>query len=924
MILLTYKQRYLHRYLLYIPFSMIDDSSGCQSEDDILVIVGPDFSLDACCDTLICDVAGVPLSVTTSPGNYSYQWTPSDVVQDSSQQSTVATPVTSTEFMVKVTSDSGCIKHDTVSVSIARFIGFSMNPDSVSLCVGDTVQPSYSLSSLCGVSPVTCSANQTILGNGNLSTSGTTVTPFTGSFQSSKRQYIILQSELAAMGLSGPTSISSLAFDVISIIGTITYENFTIKIGCTSASAAALTFIPGLETVFFTKDVVLNTGWYDLPFDIAYDWDGVSNLVIEICYDNSFSSSNSSVRYYYPGFTATTARWSSTSVCANTAGSTYIQRPFIRLSSCPIPTQSLSYNWTPTNGVSDPAIPNPVITAVQPQVYTVQVTDDSSGCFVTEVLIVHVESSDSFNLQITMDTMMCSTSGFQLTASFDSSGPLNYSWSPASLVSDPFLKNPTLLYDTTALYIFGVSDTSGCANSFDTVSVGQFIPEQLSLSNDTLECTGDTISLSVTNGVNHVWTPNPGLIISDPLEPQVAASAGSWYYVSAQDSNGCSVGDSVYVAVIPLPTVDLGPDTHICDGQLVVLDAGNSFSQFSWSNGDSTQSLSVSSASDYSVTVTDNFGCENQDTVYVSIQTLPTITVSDDTSLCSGETVILTASANTGSVIWSTHDTTLSISTQNSGDYIAATIDSVGCTAQDTVTVIFTPLPPVNLGPDITICDYDSTILIAGLDMIYIYDWSTGNTDSSIVIDTAGTYSVIVTDTNGCQDFDTVSVQQTAPPFVDIGPDTTICAGEVVSLNAGNPGLNFNWSGGQSSQIIQVTIADTYWVEVTDNNNCASFDTMVLDVQSLPVITISQDTLICPRGICSVSCQCSYSFGLSMVNPVATLSQEDIPNPLASPVNNQVYTVTVSDSLGCQSIATVLVSVTNLPCTQFRSGYFFL
>jgi len=133
--------------------------------------------------------------------------------------------------------------------------------------------------------------------------------------------------------------------------------------------------------------------------------------------------------------------------------------------------------------------------------------------------------------------------------------------------------------------------------------------------------------------------------------------------------------------------------------------------------------------------------------------------------------------------------------------------------------------PIVDLGSDVTICEGESITLDAGnpgLD----YEWSTNETTQTITVNSAGTYTVTVTD-GDCSTTESITVTVQALPVVDLGADTHICDGETLTLDAGNPGANYEWNDNSTGQTLDVTSGGTYSVTVTEGN-CSASDEIVI------------------------------------------------------------------------------------------------
>jgi hypothetical protein len=262
----------------------------------------------------------------------------------------------------------------------------------------------------------------------------------------------------------------------------------------------------------------------------------------------------------------------------------------------------------------------------------------------------------------------------------------------------------------------------------------------VSLGNDTSQC-GGSVALNPGAYSSYIWN-------SGDTTQQITVSTSGSYSVTVTDSAGCSGSDTVIVSIFAQPTVDLGPDTSQCGGS-ITLDAG-SFSVYSWSNGDTTQTTSISSTGTYTVYVEDANGCWDLDTIDVTINSTLSFSLGLDTSHC-GTGLILNA-GNYSNYSWSTGDTTSKITVDTSGNYSVTVTNVSGCQASDTIQVTINTLPTVSLGNDTTQCG-GSITLDAG--SFSSYSWSTGATSSTISVSTSGSYNVLATDANGCQDRDT-------------------------------------------------------------------------------------------------------------------------------------------------------------------------
>jgi gliding motility-associated-like protein len=229
------------------------------------------------------------------------------------------------------------------------------------------------------------------------------------------------------------------------------------------------------------------------------------------------------------------------------------------------------------------------------------------------------------------------------------------------------------------------------------------------------------------------------------------------------------------------------------------------------------------------------------------------------------------------------------------GSYTVTLIasDSIACSPADTTSLVITVLGPpiVNLGNDTSVCGAINLQLDAG-NVGSTYTWSTGATSQTITANSPASYWVIV-DNGYCTGVDTIVIQSFAAPA--LGSDTTLCAGTPLTLDAGNPGSDFLWNTGDTTQTIPVTTTGTYYV-TSSSGLCSQTDTIDVTFIPAPVVDLGNDTVLCPLG----------SFTLDAGNPGFTYSWS---------TGEQTQTIIASGT------ATFSVTVTNAGCSAVDSIY---
>ncbi|MEL6255740.1 MAG: T9SS type A sorting domain-containing protein [Bacteroidota bacterium] len=189
--------------------------------------------------------------------------------------------------------------------------------------------------------------------------------------------------------------------------------------------------------------------------------------------------------------------------------------------------------------------------------------------------------------------------------------------------------------------------------------------------------------------------------------------------------------------------------------------------------------------------------------------------------------------------LWNTNSTSSSIPINETGMYVLTADDGANCTVTDST---FAEIPQdAGLPPDGVFC---GDILETNYGVGSIFNWSTGATTPTIAITNPGTYSVSVQEPRGCVLTDTIIITAfDSFPIVDLGTDQSVC--ESLLLDAGNPGLTYAWSTGETTQQITISSSGLYSVIVSNANNCTSFDTIGVLITPLPESQFSiADTVI--------------------------------------------------------------------------------
>ncbi|CAN5188513.1 hypothetical protein BH09BAC1_BH09BAC1_09900 [soil metagenome] len=967
-----------------------DLSARCKNRDTVRVTVVPNFilSLNQNDTVNICRNALVFLNVNTDTAYapYTYRWTPSLGLSDSTIKNPVASPVLSSTYVVAVTSNVGCTLRDTLRVNV---IGVGpqviVTPKTTLLCPGSSVQLNST------VLPVTCgpSIGTGSCGPGNPPTARTygtgtvtsSVTPFSGGSSDGRYQVLYRASNLLAAGYSAGT-IFRMQLNVGAKASSAVFTNMTIRIGCTSATQLTRAdWLPTSTQVFSSNNFLTSAGLNSFTFSQPYDWDGVSNLVIEFCYGDATSTNAGGNDLLLSTTVTYNASMSATSTttnggCTLPASSIPLAQPVMQVPNlilfiCSANTPTYTYQWAPATGLSGTTIPNPTATPTVPTVYTLTVRD--SACSGQDFATVNI---DTARVNISKDTALCNADSVRLfvnvlgviTNACGNNGNGCTGNSTTVTVGNGTAANIFTTYPTPygnyfesvkQQYLFRANDllTAG-VNPGRLTSMGFNIITRFGASvyRDfaiKIKCTNTTaltqgtpeagtfvtvftpknISLPANGWTTHTfdnqfdWDGISNLIVevcfNNDLDPTQTSSvtfntivastnagytASAWYPVDNQDACAGFLG---------LPS-NMGASNNRPNVRFATCAAAPPFT-VRWTPINSLTNPNTANptafpttTTTYIATVTTANGCTKVDSVKVSVGALP-YTKSRDTTVCLGNSARLLISGSAGYTYnWTTGTSTLSCT--NCGNPTATptattvyyvNISNGTCTVTDSIKVTVSTLTGSFIQNPGTLCVFDSTLLTANSGYSS-YLWSTGSTTATTWIYTSGTYSVTVTDANGCRAADTITVSVATVPPVSLGKDTSICVGDSIVLTIGGGYATYNWNVTTTTNTRYVVrTTGNYQVTVTDANGCVSRDSIQVNVNTIPIVNLGPDTTICGNQVLGLN---------AGSQPGYTYLWQDGSTQSTYGVNTSgTYYVTVSGGANCTASDTIKVTVTPAP-----------
>ncbi|MCC7301156.1 MAG: gliding motility-associated C-terminal domain-containing protein [Bacteroidia bacterium] len=932
----------------------VTDATGCLSATTTVTITttGGGLTLTPTITNALCNGqcnGSISMSVTGGNAPYTYLWTPGN------QTGQTATGLCAGTYTVLVTDASGCTTTGTYTITQPTVVTLSQsqtNPVCNGQCTGTATvtasggTPGYSYTwSPSGGNAATatglCAGNYTV-----------TVTDANGCTRTAT--YTITQPP--ALSASTSTTISTCGLPngsatVVASGGTPGYTYLWSPSGATTATATGL--LAGSYTVTITDAngctvtavaVVTAAG---SPTIIITGSTNVS------CFGGSNGSASTSTSggtapYTYSwspsggnsanatGLSANTYTVTVTDAngCSSTATVTITQPPQLTVSATMTPvlcnggntgtatatasggTPGYSYAWSPSGGNAATA------TGLNSNTYTVTVTD-ANGCTATaSITITQPTAVTATQTQVNvLCNGQCTGSG-TVTASGGTPG-YTYAWAP----SGGNAATATGLCAGT--YTCTITDANACTfNVLFTITQPTAMSATTSFVQATCGQSNGSATVTVTGGTpayTYTWAPSGG---------NAATATGLFantYTVTITDANGCTMTATVTVPNAASPNVSVSTSTNVsCFGgnngsATVVATGGTAPYTYAWSpSGGNAATATGLNANTYTCVVTDANGCTTSTVVTITEPPLLTITAANTGNvLCNGGNTGSAASTPSGGTAPYTYTWTPSGgNSQNAtgltaGTYTVTVTDANGCTATATIVITEPPLLSVTSAGFAALCNGacngQVVCIPAGGTQPFAILWTPGNaTTASVNGLCAGTYTVLITDANGCTVTDTAIVSQPAPITATTLADTSHCNqpdGSVcVTPSGGTAPYTYNWNTvpAQTGSCATGLTPGQYCVTITDANGCTLTvcDNVPLALGVIGSITASSNATC--FGTCDGSATTNASGG---IGPYTYLwSPTNQTTPTATGLCAGIHICTVTDASGCTDTAVVTIT----------------
>ncbi len=380
------------------------------------------------------------------------------------------------------------------------------------------------------------------------------------------------------------------------------------------------------------------------------------------------------------------------------------------------------------------------------------------------------------------------------------------------------------------------------------------------------------------------------------------------------------------------PPINLNDSLVTCAFPITVNAHQNHFSSYLWSDGTAKDSIIITSAGKYSIETKDIFGRYSYDTIrIIKDSSNYQFNLGNDTTLCKGQSITLKAGPIHLNYTWQNNSHSNILKTDTSGVFKVNVTDCKGNMTKDTIKIIIQPLPIFSLGKDSTMCYNNTNFLKTNLSSLnnLSFIWNNGSSSSTLIITHSGIYSLKVNDIYNCNYTDTVVIRIDSSLYTtSLGPDTSICAGNIIKLKTGaSQATSYLWSDNSTNPTLIVNTSGKYWLTVKNANNCIAKDTIQVTISGQAPNVNFNNSIACHKNIVQFTDASTVSGGSNLNqwqwnfgDPLSGANNmTNIHNPPHIFSDTGIYYVTlnVSSDVGCSQSKQIAVHVYPNPRPSF-------
>jgi hypothetical protein len=454
-------------------------------------------------------------------------------------------------------------------------------------------------------------------------------------------------------------------------------------------------------------------------------------------------------------------------------------------------TGPFSYRWS--NGATTASI-----SSLAAGTYTVTTTD-ANGCTSSGSMTITSSTPVSVTTSTTAARCNGAANGSATATVTGGSAPYTYRWSNGGTTA-------TISNVAAGTYTVVVTDAVGCVSSTQVATIAQ--PTAISLFVDAVDAVCTNGTGRITNTVSGGTAPYTYRWNTGATTLSLTGVSGGTYTLTVTDASGCTRVSTTTINYFAPPTVNLTPTNIGCSGAssgavAAVVTGGTAPFSYAWSNNATSASISGLTAGSYTVTVTDSKGCTSTRSVTLTQSTAIVITPTVVSATClpvGSIAVVATGGSGTYTYSWSNGMTSATISNLAGGNYTVTVTDGSGCRNTLTVNV---PTVTSNLTSTIALTkgisfqggsDGQATVTAVNGRAPYTYRWSNGSTLATATGLKAGTYTVTVTDANGCTTTNSITIAEpncfALTSGGTISGNQTFCnVSELTGINEVTPGV---------------------------------------------------------------------------------------------------------------------------------------
>ncbi|MFH2142833.1 MAG: PKD domain-containing protein [Bacteroidota bacterium] len=585
-------------------------------------------------------------------------------------------------------------------------------------------------------------------------------------------------------------------------------------------------------------------------------------------------------------------------------------------------TAPYTYQWN-----TIPVQTTATATGLSAGTYNATVTD-SNGCLSTTSVTINEPTALSTTTSITDAICGFSNGSANVTVSGGTT-PYLYIWSNTQTTA-------SITGISSGIYTVTITDGNGCTY-IETVNINDIGGGTASIAGSSnVSCNGlndGWAQVNITGGTapyTYQWNTIP----VQTTATATGLSAGT-YNVTVTDSNGCLSTTSVTInepTALSTTTSVINATCGFSNGSANVTVSGGTLPySYLWSNTQTTVSITGISSGSYTVTITDGNGCTDVETANINDIGGPTVTITGSTDVnCYGynngsATVTATGGTTPYTYQWNTIPVQTAVTSTglSAGIYNVTVTDNNGCLSTTSVTINEPPalsVTTLTIDANCGLSNGSATVTVSGGTLPYLYLWSNTQTTASITGIISGSYTVTITDGNGCTNVETVNINDLGGGTASIvGSSDVSCNGlndgwAQVNITGGTAPYTYQWNTIPTQTTATATglNAGTYNTTVTDSNGCLSISSVTINEPPALLTTTSVIDATC--GLSNGSATIAVTGG----TPYYTYAwSSGAGTATVTGLNAGAYTVTVTDINGCSVTGTIIINTTN--CNIYAS-----